>query len=682
MPRRPPNKKTLVRKKAVVSRKTTPAPKKKKGKGGKGFASRFHPAVVFLAKAAALMVIWGTIIGGGVIAWYAYDMPDVRQIAQPERRPAITLLADDGRVFARYGDLHGQHVTSRSVPPHLVQAILSIEDRRFYDHFGIDVFGLLRAAINNFRAGRVVQGGSTITQQLAKNLFLTPERTTRRKVQEMLLAFWLEHTYTKDQILTAYLNRVYLGAGAYGVDAAADVYFGKPVSALSLRECALLAGLLRAPSRFAPTNNPELALARAKVVLGTMVAAGYINEAEKQAALVNVPMPRRKPGAGGDGRYFADWIVDQVGSLLENAPQDIVVLTTLDLKLQRVAERKLDGLLAAEAEARKVEEGALVSMTREGAVRVLVGGRDYDTSQFNRVTQAMRQPGSAFKPVIYLAAIQQGLNPEDIFEDAPIRVGRWAPRNYDGKYRGSVSARRALAESINTVAVRVLKKTGVSNVISTARALGVVSKLDNDLSLALGTNTMTPLELTGVYAALATGGRAVTPYGIKEIRSASGKVLYRREDVTLPVTVNPNSVATLVDMMTSVVTSGTGRRAALDRPVAGKTGTSSDYRDAWFLGFTGNYVTGVWLGNDDNKPMNKVTGGSLPAKLWHDYMVEAEADKPIHNLLEGLPAARPRPDDHWHATPPEKHDALGDFIRGLLGGGDVKMEPSYPKDTR
>lgn len=676
MPRPPVRKRPSVR----PRRRTASAPRlrarKPSQKGGGGGASFWR----FVGRAAALIAIWGGILTCALVAFYAYDMPDVKQIAQPERRPAITLLADDGTVFARYGDIQGQRVSVKDVPPHLIQAILAIEDRRFYDHFGLDVFGLARAFFNNMKAGRVVQGGSTLTQQLAKNLFLTPERTTRRKVQEMLLAFWLEHTYSKEQILTAYLNRVYLGAGAYGVDAAADVYFGKPVSALSLRECAILAGLLRAPSRFAPTNNPALAVARAKTVLGAMAEAGYITEAEKQDALADIPMPSRKPGAGGDGRYFADWVVEQVGAILENAPQDIVILTTLDLKRQRLAERKLDGLLAAEGAGKDVGQGALISIDYDGAVRAMVGGRDYGASQFNRATQAMRQPGSSFKPIVYLAAIEDGLRPDDMFEDAPIKIGKWSPHNYDGDYKGPVSARQALAESINTVAVRVAQKVGPAKIVETARALGVTSPLQKDLSLALGTNEVTPLEMTGVYAALATGGRAVMPYGIKEVRSRSGKILFRRESVDLPVTVDSSAVATLVDMMTSVVSWGTGRAAALGRPVAGKTGTSSDYRDAWFLGFTGNAITGVWLGNDDNRPMKKVTGGGLPARLWRDYMVEAEADEPVRNLLQGLPAAAPRPDDNWSETPPKKEegDLLGDLIRSLTGMGDIKMEPSYP----
>ncbi len=637
-----------------------------------GMGDSAQKTVSFIGKAVVLLMIWGTLLGGAVVAYYAYDMPDIRQIAQPERRPAITLLADDGTVFKRYGDLAGQRVTLKDVPTHLVNAILAIEDRRFYSHFGVDVFGLLRAFVQNVIAGRVVQGGSTLTQQLAKNLFLTPERTARRKVQEMLLSLWLEHTYSKDQILTAYLNRVYLGAGAYGVDAAAEVYFNKPISALNLRECALLAGLLRAPSRYAPTNNPAEAAARTRVVLGAMADAGYIAESDKSLAEASIPLPRRKPGAGGDGHYFADWIVDQVNALLENAPQDIIVMTTIDLKMQRVAERKLDGILATEGAAKKVSEAALISMTHDGAVRTMVGGRDYGESQFNRATQAMRQPGSAFKPVIYLAALRQGLSPDDVFEDAPIKIGKWAPANYDEKYRGMVSARQALAQSINTVAVRILQKVGLNNVLDTARALGVTSSLDPDLSLALGTNLMTPLELTGVYAALATGGRAVTPYGIKEIRSHDGKVLYRREDVTLPVTVEPQAVASLVSMMGDVVRYGTGTRAALDRPVAGKTGTSSDYRDAWFVGFTGNLVTGVWMGNDNNKPMKKVTGGSLPAILWHDYMIEAENGQPAR-AFDSVASPQNAPTvEPFHEVPSdgqeeEKTDSLGDLIRNLTG---------------
>lgn len=640
-------------------------------------SSRTRMVMRMLWNAFVLAAIWGSILIAAMVAFYAYDMPDISQITKPVRRPSITLLADDGTVFARYGDLYGQRVTGFDVSLDLVHAIIAIEDRRFYNHFGIDIFGLARAFVANVKAGHVVQGGSTITQQLAKNLFLSPARTTRRKVQEMLLAFWLESTYSKEQILSAYLNRVYLGAGAYGVDAASDVYFGKSANALNLRESAMIAGLLRAPSRFSPKNNPELAEKRMHVVLAAMKDTGYISEHERQRALLQEPLPQRKPSATGQGRYFANWIVDQVGALLESAPQDVTILTTLDLKLQRVGEYNLDKIIATHGKASDVEQGALISMTREGAVRTMVGGRNYRDSQFNRAVQARRQAGSAFKPIVYLAALQKGMSPDEILEDAPIKIGNWQPRNYNDAYKGKVTARQALRESINSVAVRVAQKVGVNGIIETARALGVTSKLTHDLSLALGTSSVSPLEMTGVYAALASGGRAIMPYGIKEIRGREGQVLYRRENVNLPLTVDPSSVATLVDMMQEVVSFGTGRRAKLDRPVAGKTGTSSDYRDAWFLGFTGNYVTGIWMGNDKNPPMKKVTGGTLPAMLWHDYMVEAEKGLPARSLLEDIPQPTVQERQEWSSTPPKHSDSLGDFIRDITSE-NLEVEPSYP----
>jgi penicillin-binding protein 1A len=658
--RRPPVKQPLPRRSSSGGRR----PSSTQGRRGQGE----HPLLRRILKAAVLLAIWGGVTLGVIVAWYGYDMPDIRQVTQPERRPSITILTDDGSVLVRYGDLFGRHVRLNNVPQDLVNAIIAVEDRRFYSHFGIDFIGLTRATVQNILARRVVQGGSTLTQQLAKNLFLTPERTFRRKVQEMLLALWLERTYSKDQILTAYLNRVYFGAGAYGVDAAAEAYFNKPVEAVNLREAAILAGLLRAPSRFSPKQDPTQAMERAATVLAAMEDVGFISEDQKNAAAANVPVPRRKPGASGDGRYFADWITDQVNGLLANAPQDLVISTTLDVRLQRMAERHLTSILAADAN-KDVTQGALVTLAPDGAVRAMVGGRDYAESQFNRATQAMRQPGSSFKPVVYLAAIREGLSPYDMFEDAPISVGHWSPENYDGQYRGNVTAREALAQSINTVAVRVLQKAGVSRAIDTARALGITSPIGHDLSLALGTNTLTPLELTGAYASIAAGGRAIAPYAIKEIRNRAGQVLYRRPEVTPPTTIEPQAVATLVDMMTEVIHSGTGRRAALDRPVAGKTGTSSDYHDAWFLGFTADYVTGVWLGNDDNKPMKKVTGGSLPAAVWHDYMAEAEAGLPARDLLIGLPVMTAHAEDH-QGTAPESSgssDVLGSLIRSLTG---------------
>ncbi|MFY9288946.1 MAG: penicillin-binding protein 1A [Alphaproteobacteria bacterium] len=609
-----------------------------------------------LIKGIILCMIWGGIFTAAFVVYCALDLPDIHQISQ-ERRPSITLLADDGTVFTRYGDLYGDHVTLDNVPHYLPEAIISIEDRRFYSHFGIDLLGMARALVRNITAGHVVQGGSTLTQQLAKNLFLSPDRTLKRKVQEMLLALWLEKNYTKDQILTAYLNRVYLGAGTYGVDAASRIYFGQPTQDIDLREAAILAGILRAPSRYSPNNDPVQAMARAKLVLEAMVDEGYITEKQKRAAINSVPAPKKKPVASGDGRYFADWVQDQIGPLIEDNAQDITVYTTLDMGLQRAADRQVDAILAKQEQ--DVSQAALVTLSQDGAVRAMVGGRDYKTSQFNRATQALRQPGSAFKPIVYLAAIQQGLMPDDMLLDAPIRLGRWSPENFDGKYRGNVTAREALAESLNTVAVRVFQQAGVDNVIRTARDLGISSPLAREAALALGASEVTPLELTAAYASLAAGGRAITPYAIKEVRNREGQILYTHPHVTPPRTVSEGAVEVLTSMMQDVVRYGTGRRAALGgREVAGKTGTSSDYRDAWFMGFTGNYTTGVWLGNDDNHPMQKIVGGSLPAQLWHDYMVEAEAKVPERGLNSS---------GFTGAVTQDISKAFGDFIHEITG---------------
>ncbi|MFA5041840.1 MAG: penicillin-binding protein 1A, partial [Bdellovibrionales bacterium] len=567
-----------------------------------------------------LVGVWICIAAFLYVGFCALNLPDVNQVTQPPLRPSVELEAEDGTVFARYGDLIGSPVTLSELPDYVPHAILAIEDRRFYDHFGVDLWGIMRALARNVTAGRTVQGGSTLTQQLAKNLFLSPERTLKRKVQEMLLAIWLEHTYTKDQILTAYLNRVYLGSGAYGVDAAAETYFNKSARDLNISEAALIAGLLRAPSRYSPLHDPAQALERSKIVMQAMVEEGYITEAKRRKALANAPQFDRKQTGSNQGRYFADWVYDQLGPFIQDTHQDIVVKTTLNMDLQRLAESHVENMLAKQGEAKKVSEAALITLAPDGAVRAMTGGRNYRRSQFNRATQAMRQPGSAFKPIVYLAAIEDGMTPDDIIPDAPIKIGKYTPENYEGKYLGPVTARRALAESINTVAVRILDHVGIGKVIQTAKDLGISSPLERNAALALGASEVTPLELATVYASLASGGRAITPYAIKEIRNRSGQTLFRYDDVTPPRVVDPSSVSTLTQMMEEVMRSGTGRAARLGtRPAAGKTGTTSDYRDAWFAGFTADYTTVVWMGNDNNAPMLKVTGSSLPAVLWRDY---------------------------------------------------------------
>ena len=642
------------------------APSRKKGGDRSGVAR-------ILLRVGILAAIWTFVLIALYVGYCAVDLPDIHQVTQPPRRPSVTVESDDGTVFARYGDLVGEHVTLQSVPAYVPQAIIAIEDRRFYHHFGIDIWGILRAISRNVVAGHTVQGGSTLTQQLAKNLFLTPERAMKRKVQEMLLALWLEHTYSKDQILTAYLNRVYLGSGAYGVDAAARTYFNKSAHDLNIREAAMIAGLLRAPSRFSPMHDPAQAMARAKVVMQAMVEEGYITDGQRRTAIASVPPPAHKPGSGGDGHYYADWVYDQIGPMVADTEQDMIVKTTLSMNLQRIAERQEDDILAKQGEAKNVSEAALVTLAPDGAVRAMTGGRDYHESQFNRATQAQRQPGSAFKPIVYLAAIEEGMQPDDTIVDEPITIGNYSPGNYDGKFRGTITMREALAESVNTVAVRLFQRVGVNKVIDTARSLGVTSPLEHDTALALGASEVTPLELATVYASLASGGKAITPYAIKEIDSrpapgeTQGQVLYRHNDVSPPQTVDARAVATLISMMEGVVKFGTGKAAALgSRPVAGKTGTTSDYRDAWFAGFTADYTTVVWMGNDDNDPTKKVTGGMLPAMLWHNYMMDAEQGLPESDLKTGG-GVIDQVIEGAGAVTDDVSKAFGDFINSVVG---------------
>ncbi|CAO3372314.1 transglycosylase domain-containing protein [Azospirillum argentinense] len=624
--------------KAEKPRKAAPPPRKAAPKTARGGGGRRRSILGTLVYAGMVAGVWCGIALGAVLAWFALDLPDISKVAQFERRASVTVLAADGSEFARFGDLHGTTLGVRDLPPHLINAVLAIEDRRFYSHFGVDPIGLARALYVNWRSGRSAQGGSTITQQLAKNLFLTPEKSLKRKIQEAMLALWLENRFTKDQILTAYLNRVYLGAGTFGVDAAARTYFGKPATQLDLRESAIIAGLLKAPSRYAPSSNPDEAAERSRVVMGAMVDAGFITAQELEAARNAPPSAKRK--AGGDGRYFADWVTELVSAFVGSGHGDVVVRTTVDLKLQRAAEQRLEEILSGPGAAANARQGALVAMTTDGAVRALVGGRDYDNSEFNRATQAMRQPGSAFKPFVYLAALEAGWSPDSPVEDAPVRIGTWSPGNYDGKFRGTITMANALAHSSNTATVRIIDRTGVERVRRVAAGLGINSPLGKDLSLALGTSEVNLLELTRGYAGIANRGAPVWPYAITEIRDRDGNVLYRRQAGGSVPVVDPAHAVQLTRMMTGVIEYGTGKSAKLDRPAAAKSGTTQDYRDAWFVGFTADLVAGVWLGNDNNAEMKRVTGGSLPAKLWQGFMLDAHAGRPPRPLpgMEGAPA--------------------------------------------
>ncbi len=621
---------------------------------------RGRGALRFFAYWSFVLGLWGAIGVFGVIVWFAYDLPDASDLGAVRRAPSVTLVAADGSTLANLGELYGVPVTLKELPPDLPHAVLATEDRRFYDHFGLDLLGLARATYVNLKAGAIVQGGSTISQQLAKNIFLTPERTLKRKVQEVLLALWLEHQFTKDEILTLYLNRVYLGAGAYGVEAASERYFGKPASRLALPEAAMLAGLLKAPSRYAPTRDLAVSRERAAQVLDNMVEAGYLEPAQAEAAKRHPARLTGKRAVPQNVRYFVDWAVERATGFVGRTDRDLVIVSTLDAKLQRTAEKVLERALAKEGESLRAGQGALLALTPDGAVKAMVGGRSYAESQFNRATQARRQPGSAFKLFVYLAGLEAGLTPDDVLRDEPIRIGGWAPGNYGGKYLGDVTAREALAKSINTVAVKVAERAGRDKVLQAARRLGIGGELPPHPSLALGTGEVTLDELTAAYAAVANGGRGVWPYAIEEIRDGDGHVLYRRRGIGPGQVIGDREVAYLDDMLSEVIRSGTGRAARLDRPAAGKTGTSQDFRDAWFIGYTAQLVAGVWLGNDDGSPMRRVTGGGLPARLWRDFMASA------HQGLPKLPlgAAAPAGGGGATAAGPGFFDRLLESLRG------------------
>jgi penicillin-binding protein 1A len=631
----------------------------------------------FIVKWAIVAIIWATAGFAVLLAIYASDLPDVHQVAGLKKRPGLTLLAADGSIIARSGDLYGETLSVAQLPPNLVHAVVAIEDHRFYHHFGVDPVGLIRAFITDYRSGHMVQGGSTLTQQLAKNMFLTPQRTFKRKLQEALLALQLERYYTKDQILTGYLNRVYLGAGAFGVDAAAETYFGKHATELTLVESAIIAGLLKAPTRYSPATDMDAAMARAQLVLEAMHREGYITDAQLVDALAAGPPQLHHPSITPGMHYVADWVTSQITGFVGPIDRDLTVWTSIDPKLQALAEAKIADSLDGPAVKLKASQAALVAMTPEGAVKAMVGGRNYEDSQFNRATQAERQPGSAFKPFVYLAALENGLRPDSLVDDSPIRIGGWSPENFEPGFKGMIPAREALADSVNTAAVRVLDFAGIDHTRTLARRLGISEAIPHDLSIALGTCDVNLLELTGAYAAFANGGSVVLPHTVDKVTDGTGKIVYQRKGGGPGEGALPWKVAELDSMMEDVIAYGTGKAAKLDRPAAGKTGTSQDYRNAWFIGFTADLVTGVWFGNDDNSSMKKVTGGMLPAHTWHDFMMAAEADKPVRDLppLARLPPPTeiseraPTPALQPTETAPRQEDGMiGRLLKGLLGG--------------
>lgn len=601
---------------------------------------------------------------GLVLVYFASQLPDIRALDTIKKQQGITIESADGHIIANYGDVYGTYVPYDQIPKSLVYAVIATEDRRFFSHHGVDFFGIARAMVTNIMHRRLVQGGSTVTQQVAKNVFLTPERSIKRKLQEVLLAFWLEARFSKKEIMAIYLNRVYLGGGAFGIDAASHRYFNKSAHDLNLYESASLAGLLKAPSRYSPAANSDRAKARVHQVLLNMVDAGYLKEKDVMPTINNYEKSPSHQAEGGDVRYFTDWVVDTLPDVVGQSDEDLIVTATIDTKLQNEAQDALQNIVSTDGAKKNVSQGAIIAMKPDGAVQALIGGLNYAQSQYNRAVQAKRQPGSSFKLFVYLAGLEAGLTPQSIVDDSPfsMQVGNkvWAPSNFESEgFAGPIPLVEALRYSRNIPSIKIGQYAGFNKVSAMAERLGIPG-IPSHPSIALGAVEATLLEMTGAYAHLANGGNSVEPYGILKVRTREGKEIYNRE--TADIKSNPVLAKGTVEMMNfmllDVVARGTGSKASLPgRRVAGKTGTSQDYRDAWFIGFTPQLVTGVWVGNDDNKSMKHVAGGSIPATVFHDFMVKA---------MEGKPAL----------TIPSSEGSSEGLLPWLFGGQNVPNDGS------
>jgi len=651
-------------------------PRARSGQGGPGGGPppRRRSPMRALFYWVLVLGVWGLIFSVAFFAVFAVDLPDTSKLYDVKRQPSVSYLDRSGALVAVRGSQYAPPVDLDKLPPYVPKAFIAIEDRWFYWHFGFNPWGIARSQIYNMtHRGGSLRGGSTITQQLARNLFLTPNQTYRRKAQELILAMWLEARFSKKQVLELYLNRVYFGAGAYGIEAASQRYFGKPAQQLTLGESALLAGMMKGPSRYSPVAATDRAARRATIVLDEMVDQHFITPAQRDEAFAT--KVRVNPVlANQRAQYFTDWVDDQVRQLVGEPTEDLVVETTLDLPLQASAEQAiLKGVEAAKPLG--VQQGALVSLDGEGRIRAYVGGVNYLQSQFDRATMARRQAGSAFKPFVYLTAMEAGRTPETPVVDEPITIGNWSPRNYTGKYLGPITLEVALKESINTVAARLANEVGTANVAQTARRLGITSKIQLDPSMALGAVEVSPLEMAQAYAPFSNGGVWAKGYGIERIRTTTGRVLYDHgvDKGARRAVIGQPALGYMIQMMRQVIRSGTGTRAATAGfDLAGKTGTTSDYKDAWFIGYTGGFVTAVWVGKDDNTPMKKVTGGGPPAGIWHTYMAAA------------LPRLKvqPIPGGDVVPPPPEGPDAIGAIIDGVqdLLHGDHEAPPEGPEE--
>ena len=579
----------------------------------RSLAARLAIAVVGWGAALALVAVLGTALA---VALSMASLPSYQELMKSPQGQSVVIRAADGTELVTVGPSYGRWLPYDEIPPEMIEAMKAVEDRRFEWHPGVDPIGIVRAAKVNFEAGRTVQGASTITQQLARNLFLTSAQNYGRKVREAVLALAMERKFTKEQILELYLNRVYFGGGAYGVDAASRKFYGESATNLDLPKSAIIAGLVKAPSRYAPTADPERARSRAKVVIVTMQESGVITPAEAAAANVDgvkFVVDRDQ----GDVRYFTDWVLTQLETLTDEAVKPIEVMTSLNSRHQAAAE------IAVKAQPLAGTQAAIIAMQKDGAVTAMVGGRDYATSIYNRAVIARRQPGSSWKLFDYLVALEEGMTPDSIVVDEPLRIDGWSPRNANGRYLGSITMRQAFALSVNTIAVRVAQRFGFDSVASMARRFGITTPISTRPAMALGASEATLIEMTAAYAAIAAKGVEVRPWAIQSITTSAGDILYNREPDTPRILIAPFVAAHMTDMMRAAVETGTGRAAQIGRPLAGKTGTTSSNKDGWFIGFTPELVAGVWIGRDDARAVRGLTGGQAPARVFAGFMSRA-----------------------------------------------------------
>ena len=593
-----------------------------------------------LAYWAAVAFVWIAIFVVAFVVIFSRGLPDTSKLYDIRHQPSITYLDRSGSLLGVRGSQYAPPVDIDKLPEYVPAAFVAIEDHNFYHHMGFDAGGIIRSFFRNvFHRHGPLAGGSTITQQLARNLFLTPDQTYRRKAQELMLAFWLERRFSKKQILALYMNRVYFGAGAYGIEAAAQRYFNKPADQLSVGEAALLAGLLKSPTHYSPVSDQDRAARRATIVLDRMVETRAITPEQREEAFQH-PVKVSKTLASAHAQYFVDWVDQQVRQLVGQPETDLVVETTLDLPLDALAQQAATTVVARE-KASGVQQAAVVAMDGVGRVRAMIGGVDYGDSQFNRAVEARRQAGSSWKPFVYLTAMEQGRTPDVQVMDEPVTINGWTPHNYTNKYLGQLTLQQALAQSINTVAARLADEVGRQNVANTAHRLGIRSTINTDPAMALGTTQVSPLEMAQAYAPFSNGGDLATAYGIERIRTADGKVLYEHHPEPRQNVIGNPALTYMTQMLRTVITSGTGTRAAIPGyDLAGKTGTTSDYKDAWFMGYTGGFVTAVWVGKDDNTAMRKVTGGGAPAEMWRAFMATALPHLQVRAIPTG-PEAEP-----------------------------------------